>query len=292
MISRYIRSLHSRLDRVIISWNPDSSGAEELLQALPMDVPVELVLHNTNELGNRFAFGDYICTQHVLHLDNDIMVDGSVLLSAYELFRNPQVSNRLLSLFCASYETGPDGKVSYQSKGIFKLERKDETLCKLGLTGVAFLDKKYHNIYHREEYKDLRTNYVEKYLSGEDIMMNFIVAKELIRDGDESMLDTKGKVFSKLPLSMSAKALRPTKYSIKLGSAVFFSPRKCFNSLAQVDIKFGHDIRNGGPLWMRPDPVIDGVVVKRRDLLVDTMIRHFGDIAKTSSRNICVNYYL
>jgi len=291
-ISRYIRALHSRLDRVIISWNPTYEDAEKILQALPVDVPVELVLHNTNELGNRFAFGDYICTDHVLHLDNDILVDGSVLLSAYEMFRNGQVSDRLLSLFCASYEKNKDGTFTYQSKGVEKTLRKDKTMCKLGLTGVAFLDKKYHALYHGPEYSELRENIVEKYFSGEDILMNFVVAKELIAKKDSSMLDTKNKVFARLPLTMSSAALKPTVYNVKLGSAIHFAPRKCFNGLAQAEIKFGHDSRKSGPLWKRPDPKINGKVRKRRDIIVESMIQHFGDITKTSARNMCVNYYL
>eukprot|EP00516_Mucochytrium_quahogii_P007812 CAMPEP_0203764834 /NCGR_PEP_ID=MMETSP0098-20131031/18076_1 /ASSEMBLY_ACC=CAM_ASM_000208 /TAXON_ID=96639 /ORGANISM=" , Strain NY0313808BC1" /LENGTH=458 /DNA_ID=CAMNT_0050661023 /DNA_START=559 /DNA_END=1932 /DNA_ORIENTATION=+ len=243
LINMYIRELEPILDRVILSWNPTHENTVDILNYLDNRVPVELVLHNTNRLHNRFAFGNYSCTNHVLHLDNDALIEPRILLSAYRMY-TVEVSDRILGFYCADYrlnKTDPS-RVNYYSRGIRVRNRRENDACKFALTGAAFLRTKYHIAYFRDKFKKLRDEIVEKYFTGEDIMMNFVVGYEL----NKHLTLSKN---TRLHISGNRKnTAKPVGSNLRVGSAVHFAQHKCFqNGIATVE--YGQKIRKGKALW-------------------------------------------
>lgn len=281
------------IDRFILSWNPSNSsvGASDVVSILryiaPSFVPVELVLHGTNKLENRFAFGNYACTEHILHLDDDIFIPAPMMLAGFALFRD-YVPDRLLGYYCANYgrPIQSDGTRSswyhYVSKGI-KVTRE----CNMVLTGLVFLNRRYHYLYHNDRFAQIRQDVVEKNLSGEDILMNFVVGDFLNRTN----MEYPKKI--RIPRSRAASGPRaiPKSRAVQVGSAVHFSYEICFDKETEgfIGTQIGHSTRPSEALWGRPRIVIGNKEWNRRSLAVQKAVELLGPVAIASAEdNHCI----
>ena len=255
------------IDRVIISWNPDDSGrlvgAEGLLDHVSGDVPIEIVLHRKNSLQNRFAFGGYLCTESVLHLDNDILIAPRILRAAFELHRRV-FWDRILGFYCATIGKS-GGDVEYISWDF--RSPPPEGACDFVLTGLAFLARSHHYRYFDDTFKEVRENVVEKEFSGEDLLMNFVVAHSLRRETS---------------IGVDARF----KWSGRVGAAVFFDHRKCFRRRA-IRMDYGHDARLRQNLFRSTQ-----VTRRKRTSVVLALLHEFGRIVGVERKHysICIRH--
>lgn len=284
---------------VVLSWNPgpsdDTTGALDALgHLIQSPIPVELVLHNSNKLENRFAFGDYLCSEHVLHLDDDVLIPPPLMIAGYGLFRD-YFSDRLLGYYCAEYSKNHHkdmmpGDYMYLSKGL-----KADYNCNMVLTGLVFLNAKYHNEYHRAKYAAIRQDVVEKYLSGEDILMNFVVGDVLKRNSKRYGHTDKAHRYPtpiNFPRSRALTGPRfaPKNRTLDIGSAVRFGQHQCFfeDQIGRISIRIGHTTRPTKTLWSRPPLQIDGEEWPRRTYVLNQIVKNVGPVAKKSmDDNVC-----
>lgn len=255
------------IDRIIVSWNPDdkgvSDGAAEVLKYIhtAQDLPVEVVVHRENLLHNRFAFGAYLCTESVLHLDNDVMISPKVLLPAFELHRR-FFMDRILGFYCATFAESSDGMeyISWDYRS-----PPPSSACDFVLTGLAFLARSYHFRYFDELFKDLRDGVVAREFSGEDLLMNFVIAYSL-------------KPMSSIGLEQSYAQYR------RVGAAVYFDHRKCFRKRS-VRIDYGHNARYRKNLFQSPT-----VTRRKRRKVIQVLLERFGHIVGVDApySSVCI----
>jgi len=220
-VLRIARENAPLVDRIILSWNdPPLQQVAGFMSALAGEtrVPILAALHPSNELGNRFSFGHFICTETVLHLDDDVYMGADLLSASFGAAR--AFPDRIVGLYCAGFRMDAGG-ANYKSWGYGACGRD----CSLALTGVAFLNRRYHVAFFDDKHHAARA-YVEEQATGEDILMNFVVAAELAR--------RRGGELPALPVG---KESRPG----SLGSALKFCARRCMPNNTTFTIAAGHD---------------------------------------------------
>ena len=231
---------------IVISWNPPHRGFELLLKLIrkKCSIPVTAILYEKNSLSNKFRLtASELSNNLVLHVDNDIFISHKVLQSSFQLFQ-AKFSTKLMGFFCAALVAdAKSGSIKYQSypPKFYSLPKK----CDFVLTGMAFLDHTlYHARYFDTEFEPFR-KLVSKYMSGEDLLMNAVVA--------------------------TTQSLAP--------HAVHYGPHECLKTKdIQFNSMYGHEERFGKPLWDQRMMELGGRYLSKRLFMSRQIIEKFGHL--------------
>jgi hypothetical protein len=278
LVSHILRLIEENkivIERFIISWNTPPTNARELLLMLMygsngLTVPVELVLHETNSITNRYVFGNFICTYSILMMDDDIYAEPKLVTMMWNLAQ--QVPDRIVGLTCGSWRapktlTSDQYNKTLTTHAISYLYTPYGTggacaeRCKFALTNFAFIAKRYQFVYFLPELAALQN--AASNLTADDIFANFAVAYALKKE-------------NRLPETVN---LFKSSNATTLGSSVQF----CYWGCSEEKLEFHHGIGHKKGLFRYS---LRRNHLELRSEALNLFIQELGGIAQGSS-SIC-----
>ena len=147
-------SMTNVIDKIIFIWNNQDVDPPHV----PItDVPIQLLISERNSLNNRFSVEKYVTTSSIVSLDDDRIIDKTLLVKMMETHKLHPYS--LIGPFGRSYM---NDKYRYDMKGTLLI-----------LTGSALIPTEYLNLYASNT---RISDYVDSKMCCEDIAMNFLIS--------------------------------------------------------------------------------------------------------------------
>ncbi|EAY20414.1 hypothetical protein TVAG_110260 [Trichomonas vaginalis G3] len=128
-------------------------------------IPVNILPTTKEFVSERFKPPQNLTTQTILAMDDDLLISGSELDRAFVVYIKNNFTNRIFGLRTRSCPSGHYRIFEYN---------KPYTMA---LTNFAFLNVKMLEAFNKPEYSKM-VDYITENRNGEDILMNFIIAKE------------------------------------------------------------------------------------------------------------------
>lgn len=147
-------SMKDVLDKIIFIWNNQDVDPPQIPST---NVSIQLVISERNSLNNRFSIGKYVKTSSIISLDDDRIIDKTLMEKMLETHKLHPKS--LIGPFGRSYI---NNNYRYDMKGSLLI-----------LTGVAMIPTTYLNLYTTNIHI---SDYVDSKMCCEDIAMNFLIS--------------------------------------------------------------------------------------------------------------------
>uniref|UniRef100_A0A0N4Z109 Glyco_transf_64 domain-containing protein n=1 Tax=Parastrongyloides trichosuri TaxID=131310 RepID=A0A0N4Z109_PARTI len=157
-------NLNRNVDKIIVVWNDQNKKDIPKKSTWPrIRKGLYFVKTKKNSLNNRFLPLDIICTDAILSLDDDQIINNNLINKGFSIWKKNQ--DVLVGYY--TRRTFDKHKIGY-----FPQKRNTFDLI---LTGLAFIHMKYLIKYTNEMNFNIR-NYIDKNMNCEDIAMNFLIA--------------------------------------------------------------------------------------------------------------------